>query len=285
MVTYTGADLIRQMNGLSVQPDCLAIWGLGQMGVALKGADGAIVYVDPCLSNIIAERSPAAKAEKFARAFPPPLQPHEITNAAYVLCTHEHLDHTDPLTLGLLTAASPEACFVISGWAQHRLDEAGIDPARRIVPPDEELLQLGDLRLTAVPSAHYTLEHDSARGHRWLGFVIEWNGVTLYHSGDTIVYDGYLNRLRRAPRADVAIVAANGRDSYRDAWGVIGNLLPAEVAWLSRELGWDVVIAGHNDLFEWNSINVGQLPDALRRANPRQKLHTLQPGELYYYVR
>ncbi len=37
MTTYYGKDLIRQMNDLRVPPVCLAIWGLGQMGVALKG--------------------------------------------------------------------------------------------------------------------------------------------------------------------------------------------------------------------------------------------------------
>ncbi len=285
MATYTGTDLIRQMNTLAIPPGCLAIWGLGQMGVALKGADGGIIYIDPCLSNIIAERAPPAKAGKFQRAFAPPLQPDEITNAAYVLCTHEHTDHTDPLTLGPLALASPDARFVISGWAHGLLDEAGIDQARRIVPPVDEAIKLGALRLTAVPSAHYALEHDAVRGHRWLGFVIEWDDVALYHSGDTIMYDGYIERLRRAPHADVAILAANGRDSYRDAWGVIGNLLPAEVAWLSRELGWDVVIGGHNDLFPWNAIDAGDLPSTMRRMHPRQKLHTLQPGELYFYVR
>jgi len=47
----------------------------------------------------------------------------------------------------------------------------------------------------------------------------------------------------------------------------------------------DVVIAGHNDLFARNAIDAGDLPNAMSRAHPRQKLHTLQPGELYYYVR
>ncbi|HVO44060.1 MAG TPA: MBL fold metallo-hydrolase, partial [Aggregatilineales bacterium] len=174
MATYYGTDLIRQMNELRVPPGCLALWGMGQMGVALKGDDSGIIYVDLCLSNVTAERF---LADKFQRAFPPPVEPGEITNAAYVLCSHEHLDHTDPLTLGPLASASRQARFVISGWSQAWLDEADIHPDRRIVPPEEGSIQLGNARLTAIPSAHYELDHD-ARGYRWLGFLIEWNGVT-----------------------------------------------------------------------------------------------------------
>jgi hypothetical protein len=46
-----------------------------------------------------------------------------------------------------------------------------------------------------------------------------------------------------------------------------------------------VLIAGHNDLFIANCLPAGALADALRQLNPRQKMHTLQPGELYLYVK
>ncbi len=245
MATYSGKELIRQMNELRVPPGCLAIWGMGQMGVALKGDDSGILYIDLCLSDVVAER---VSADVFRRAFPPPVLPGDITNASYVLCSHEHLDHTDPLTLGPLAAASPQAKFVISGWCQEVLNEADVAPARRTVPPTDNSIQLGNARLTAIPAAHYELDHDQ-RGYRWLGFLIEWNGVTFYHSGDTLVYKGYLDRMKSLPRPDVAMVAANGRDVYREQIGVLGNLLPIEVAWLSKELNWDLVIGGHNDMY------------------------------------
>src|SRR5215510_15817868 len=103
MSTYSGKDLIRQMNDLRVPPGCLAIWGMGQMGVALKGDESGIIYVDLCLTDVVAERVPG---DFFRRAFPPPVEPEDITNATYVLCSHEHLDHADPLTLGPLAGAS-----------------------------------------------------------------------------------------------------------------------------------------------------------------------------------
>lgn len=286
MTTRLGTDLIAQMNALTVPPNALAIWGMGQMGVALKGSGPEIIYIDLFLSGKLASGAPDDTMEsRFSRAFPAPIEPNQITNAAYVLNSHEHGDHTDWLTLGPLAQASPQAQFVITGWSHGILDKANIPANRRIVPTAMQPIQLGPMKLTALPSAHYEKEFDDAKGYRWLGFMIEMNGVTFYHTGDTVIYPGYLDMLRQQPQADVALVAVNGRDAYRDSFNITGNLLPAEAAWLAQELGWDVLLGGHNDLFTWNSIGAGELADAVRQLHPRQKLHVLQPGELYFYVK
>ncbi|NJM42664.1 MAG: MBL fold metallo-hydrolase, partial [Anaerolineae bacterium] len=206
MSTRFGTDLIEQMNALSVSPNTLAIWGMGQMGVALKGSGSEIIYIDLYLSGKLASGAPEDTMEsRFSRAFPTPIDPSQITNAAYVLNSHEHGDHTDPLTLGPLAVASPQAQFVITGWSHGILDKAGIAANRRIVPTAMKPMQLGPMKLTALPSAHYENEFDATQGHRWLGFLIEMNGVTFYHTGDTVIYPGYLDMLRQQPQADVAM--------------------------------------------------------------------------------
>jgi L-ascorbate 6-phosphate lactonase len=283
MSTYRNQTLINQMNNLHVDPGCLAIWGLGQMGVALKSTDQRIIYIDPVLSDVIAIHYPEL-GDRFERAFPPPLEPSDITNAAYVFCTHEHLDHTDPLTLGPLAEASPASRFIIPGWAHPILDEAGITPSRRIVPIALQQIDLDEIKITAVPAAHYTLECDDISGYRFFSYLIEWNGLTFFHSGDTLLYPGYLQTLTSLPHINVAMLAVNGRDAYRESFDVLGNLLPTEAVWLAKELGIDMLIGGHNDLFLWNTIRSGDLADAVRQNNPRQKFLTLQPGELFYYI-
>jgi L-ascorbate 6-phosphate lactonase len=282
MNTPENNAILRQMATLSVPPGSLAVWGLGQMGIALKGSGSGILYIDPILSNVVAETFPAV-ADKFNRAFPPPLLPAEITNASLVLCTHEHLDHTDPLTLTPFSQASPQAKFVISGWAAGMLAEMGIANERILIPEAGKPLQLGEVRITAIPAAHYAVEHDPDKGYRWLSYLVEMNGVTLFHSGDTLLYPGYLETLRQLPQIDIAVLAVNGRDAYRESFDVLGNLLPAEAAWLAKELKVDLLIAGHNDLFTWNTIHPGELADALAQHNPEQKYKVLRPGELCFY--
>ena len=281
MTTYYGKDLIAQMNDLRVPAGALAMWGLGQMGVALKAGDD-VIYIDPYLTG---EMKTPTSTSFGVREFPPPVLPEEITNAAVVLCSHEHGDHTDAGTLGPIAAASPDAKFVITGWSHGILDRANIAQERRSVPQVMRPMQLGDFKVTALPSAHYNIENDEVMGHRWLGFLIEANGVVFYHSGDTLIYPGYIDMLKAQPKIDVGMLPVNGRDAYRDSNNFTGNLQPMEAAWLAAQLGWDVLIAGHNDLFIWNTVGAGELADALRIRNPRQKMHTLQPGELYLYVK
>ncbi len=69
---------ITQMQAIPVIPNSLAIWGLGQMGVAIKGPD-AMLYIDPCLSDVVRERS----GEWWARAYETPQRPKDITQAHY----------------------------------------------------------------------------------------------------------------------------------------------------------------------------------------------------------
>jgi L-ascorbate metabolism protein UlaG (beta-lactamase superfamily) len=275
--------LTERMQALQVIPNSLAIWGLGQMGVAVQGPEG-VFYIDPCLSDVVREIA----GDFWVRAYPPPLLPDQITNARYIFSTHEHLDHLDPKTLAPAAKASPDAKFIVTGWSWSLMDDMGI--------PDSRLMTLKALepstlpgtsaRVTVIPSAHYEIEYDAARGHRWTGYLIEWNGVTFYHGGDTIVYKGYEDTLRRLPTPDVAMVAANGRDWYREAdAGAIGNLLPVEAARLSRELGWGVTIIGHNDLFPNNALPFSDIAAAFERVAPRQPTKILQPGELYYFVK
>lgn len=275
--------LAEQIETTPIIPNSLAVWGLGQMGLAVKGPD-AVLVIDPYLSDVVGKRF----GEWGTRAFPPPLLPEQVTHADFFLISHEHLDHLDPMTLGPAAKASPRALFVTTGWCADLLAEIDI-PASRIVLPgalEPVMLPGTRARLTVVPSAHYEKEYDPQKGYRWIGFLIEWNGVVLYHSGDTILYPGYVETLRALPAADLAMIPANGRDYYRETEGdLTGNLLPVEAARLTRDLGWDVVIPGHNDLFPKNTIPMAHITDAFEKVDPRQKVKMLQPGELYYYVK
>lgn len=271
-----GDALIAQIDQLTILPNSLALWGLGQMGLIVKGPD-AVIYIDPCLSNVIS-----------SRAFPPPILPEQVNNADWVLCSHEHIDHLDPETFKPIATHSPSARFVISGWCVDQMTALEIDRSRLMIPEALQPITLPEttLTLTAVPSAHYAKEYDAEKGYRYLGFLIEWNGVTLYFGGDTIIYDDYLTTMRGLPQADVAMIAVNGRDYFRETKeNLIGNLLPVEAAGLAVELGWSLVIAGHNDLVPLNTIPMGEIAQAFADHAPQQPYKILQPGELLYFVR
>jgi hypothetical protein len=93
-----GIGLIGRIDALEIGGRSLAFWGLGQVGVAIKGPTG-VLYVDPYLTDSDGEGG------SLPRTFPP-LAPIEVTNASAVLLTHVHID---PDTILPLSKASPES--------------------------------------------------------------------------------------------------------------------------------------------------------------------------------
>ncbi len=276
-------NLISQIEQTPIIPNSLAIWGFGQMGVAIK-TPNAILYIDLCLSDVVREQF----GDFWTRGYEPPVMPEHINNADFYFITHEHMDHFDPVTVQAVANASPDAKFVAPGWCNDLFNEAGVSSDRIIVPQALVPFTLPgtDVTVTAVPSAHYAKEYDEQKGYRWLGYLIESNGVRFYHAGDTIIYEDYIATLRQLPQPDVVMLPVNGRDHYRETEAnATGNLLPVEAARLARDLGWDTLIPGHNDLYPNNTIPFREIVNALETTAPRQKYKILQPWELFYYVK
>ena len=272
-----GIDLIGRIDALEVGEHSLAFWGLGQVGVAIKGP-GGVIYVDPYLTD-----SDGAGGS-LPRTFPPPLSPTEVTNAAVVLLTHVHIDHTDPDTVLPLSGASPEARFVASFTSSDALVEAGLDEDRIFVPEVGEPVEVAGARVTALPSSHTELEHDPERGYPYLGYVIEWNGVAVYHAGDTVVYDGLIETLS-AWDIDIAFVPINGRDYFRTERGIVGNADLRETAELTETLDIGLIVPTHYDLIEGNTVDPGHFVSHLYSLNPMRPQKLLRPGELLYFVK
>lgn len=271
-----GEALIAEIKNLGVVPGQLALWSLGQSGFVLKGG-GMITYIDPYLSNSVAEIGGPQ------RRFPAPLDPSQVDHAQIVFTTHEHPDHTDPATLAPLLVASPQAILVTSPQGREIAVEAGVAPERITVPRLGERVELAALAYTAIPAAHYELEVDAAGHSRWMGFLIECNGVSLYHAGDTIIVPELLEALT-GKAIDLALLPINGRDYFRKQQDIIGNLWPREAVELAGQLTARVLIGIHNDLFDVNRVNPALLFDALDRHAPQQPCHIIQPGELYLYA-
>jgi L-ascorbate metabolism protein UlaG (beta-lactamase superfamily) len=275
--------MLTQVQRIRVMENSLAFWGLGQEGVIIKGTD-AVIAIDPYLSDQVDQVTSGA----MKRNYPPPIQPHELTNLDYVLVTHEHIDHFDAMTLEPLMKAAPQTRLVMPEWCREETRKIGISDERIIIPETLKPFTLPgtSLRLTAIPAAHETIEHDPVKGHRWIGYLIEWNGVTVYHAGDTVIYDGYLDTMRTLPTPDIAMIPINGRDTLRlTEHGLIGNFMPAEAAQVAVKLGWGMVVPLHNDMYPLNSLPWTQWTRALEDFAPMLREKRLQPGELYYYVK
>lgn len=277
MSTSVSAQRIAQIDALHLPEGQLALWALGQAGFVLKGG-ATVAYIDPYLSNAVADVGGPS------RRFPPPIDPAEVQHAQLVFATHEHMDHADQQTLGPLMAASPDAVLVTSPQGREIARTAGVSEARIITPRLGERSGLAGLHYTAVPAAHYAYEVDAHGRSRWMGFLIECNGVTVYHAGDTLVFPELLDALA-GKAIDIALLPINGRDFFREEQNITGNLWPHEAVQLADRIGAQMLIGTHNDLFAENRVPPGLLFDARDQYAPHLRCHLLQAGELFVYTR
>ena len=102
--------------------------------------------------------------------------------------------------------------------------QLGLPPDRVVVLDAGDTVERAGFRVHAIPSAHEGLDTDLNGRHLYLGFVIECEGLRLYHSGDSLAYPDLVERLRGDP-FDVLFLPINGRDPAR---GVAGNMTAAE---------------------------------------------------------
>lgn len=274
-------SLAEQITRLVVGPGQLAVWALGQHGFVLKGGDTTLI-IDPYLSNYVEDTSDDASGA-LARLVPVAIPPDQLDMIDVALITHHHIDHCDPDTLRPLLAAS-QAQVITSYTARAMLTKQGFDAARINVPPIDQPLVLDDtLTVTPIPAAHYEHEPDAHGNPAYLGFIINMNGVTVYHSGDGVIYPGLIERLQQHP-IDLAMLPINGRDWFREQQGLVGNMDYREAADLAATVGIRVLIPAHNDMFRSNRVNGAYLVDYLATKHPTQRVHFLQAGELYYYA-
>lgn len=276
-------SLAKQIKDFKVDSQSVVIWGLGQMGLCIKDDEQRVTLIDPILSNVVAETFPQ-NAALFKREFEPPLQPEEIDFADLVLCTHEHLDHADPITLKGILAASPQAQVFTSAWAIESLQAAGLDTNRMQVAMPGKFYEQGNLKIQCLPSAHYTLEVHPQKGSRWLGFILDWGWIRMYHSGDTVLYSELLEIMKKLAPVRVMMLPVNGRDAEREALDITGNLHLFEAQQLAIAGGAETVLIGHNDLFAFNSVPLEKQQAELKHHGNQQPLYLeLRPGQQMLY--
>jgi L-ascorbate 6-phosphate lactonase len=130
-------------------------------------------------------------------------------------------------------------------------------------------------RLRAIPSAHEGLDTDAFGRHLYLGFVIEAEGLRLYHSGDSLVYPGLAERLGDM-RFDVLFLPINGRDPAR---GVPGNMSAAEAVDLAARVRPRYVVPHHYDMFTFNTVPIAAFESEARRLPEGVEARILRCGE------
>ena len=230
------------------------LWWLGQSGFLIVQAGRALV-LDPYLSDSLT-RKYAATEKPHARMTERVVDPAELGGLGVidlVTSSHNHTDHFDPETLAPLLAANPQARLAIPAANRELvLERLGRAVEDRLLELDQEMsVAHGAIQMTGIASAHPTMERDAAGRCRFLGYVIRWDGLTLYHCGDTLWHEGLVKSLQRF-EVDVALLPINGDRPERQ---VAGNLDGRQAAQLAHAIRARCVVPCHFDLFEFNTAS------------------------------
>jgi L-ascorbate metabolism protein UlaG (beta-lactamase superfamily) len=250
----------------------VSLWWLGQSGYLICH-DGVCIAVDPYLSDSLTAKY-ANTNKPHIRMGRRVVDPSLLNMVSLVTSSHNHTDHLDAETIGPMMQANPELQIVCSqanvAFAAERL---GVDAARMTGVGRGSPLTHGPFRLHVIPAAHNTREQDADGHERYIGLVIEVGGIVIYHSGDTLWYPELVSEL--APWAiDVALLPINGNEPAR---GVAGNLNAHEAVDLAQQIGANVLIPCHYDMFTFNTVD--PLACVQYAAQRGQEIHQLALGQ------
>lgn len=269
----TGKELIKDVNECRLKRGECALWWLGQHSFIVK-LDNKVIYFDPFLS-------PHKK-----RLIPPLVTPQEITNADWILGTHDHPDHIDRRIWPILAESSPSAKFVVPVLLLPSLARDLKIPIQRFIGLDDgKSIKRNGLRISGIAAAHEFLDREPGTGHYpYLGYIIEAAGITVYHAGDTCLYEGLTTKLRRW-QLDIALLPINGRDARRLAANCIGNMTYQEAADFAGVLAPHLTIPAHFDMFPDNRGHPGLFTDYMRVKYPRLKTVVCRYGQCLIFRR
>jgi len=164
---------------------------------------GRSALIDPVMSSRIAGFIP--------RNVAPGLSWHALPKIDVVLITHNHRDHMDAPTLKRL---GPDPVYVVPLGLGKWFRRAGL---RRVVEMSWwQQEEIEGLHITFVPAEHWSRRSlfDTNKSW-WGGYVIEYDGLRVYHSGDTGWFRGFRLIAERCGAIDAAMLPIG---AYAPRW-------------------------------------------------------------------
>jgi L-ascorbate 6-phosphate lactonase len=238
-------DLLHHVASARVDPGELALWYTGGAGYIIQ-TSRVTILIDPYVGP---DHPPY-----WVRAIPPAFDPDRLDGVAAVLLTHEHDDHADPVALGAIGRRTSAPIFGPAS-AIDIAHSAGIPTDRCHAVTPDQTVEIGDLRLTAVP-AHDPLAQEC------LGWVLETDAVTLLHCGDSLYFPGFLD-LGRRWTIDAMCVSVGlnppGTTFYMDE---------SDAARAARDTGARILIPQHYDLWESTRIDPARVATVAQWYSP-----------------
>ncbi len=192
-----------------------------------------------------------------------------------VLVTHGHYDHLDVPTLARIRAPA------VAGLGLGRsLRRAGIAVSEL---GWWDSIQVGGVRVTFVPAQHWSRRGPfDMNAALWGGFVLSGSAATVYHAGDTALFDGFREIGAAFPGLDAALLPIG---AYDPGWFMERqHLNPEQAVGAFQALGARTMVGMHWGTFKLTDEPLDEPPRRLeaerrRLGLPPERVRSLAVGE------
>lgn len=174
------------------------------------------------------------------------IDPYQISDgpeADLILITHEHFDHCSPDDVakvqhsGSVIVTEKDSATKLSGDV--RIVKVG------------ETLSIDNVKIEAVP-AYNTNKEFHPKGNGWLGFIVEIDGVKVYHAGDT----DYIPEMNNF-NTDIALLPVSGTYVMTADEAVEAAL--AINPKIAIPMHYGVIVGGENDATQFKQALEGKV--------------------------
>lgn len=267
--------LIAEMDSLISEKEGFYLWWLGQSGFLLQW-NGKRVLIDPYLSDSLTKKY--AETEKpHVRMSELIMRPELLKNISVITSSHNHTDHLDAETLIPILKNNPRIEFIVPEANREFIaNRVQCDIRFPIGMNDGMTYKANEFSFIGIPAKHNELARDANGNCKFMGFVIQFGTYSIYHSGDTLWFDGMVELLKPF-KVDVAILPINGNKPERK---VAGNLDCQEAVALAKAIDADVVIPCHYDMFTFNTADVSDFVAEAQKMGQGYKV--LRGGEFFF---
>ena len=255
-------ELVDDILQCSEDENNFYIWWLGQSGYLLQYKKTRIL-IDPYLSDSLSKKY-ANTDKPHVRISELVISPDDLPSIDFITSSHNHTDHLDAETI-LPVLRKNQSCKIIIPEANRNFvcDRLQIENDIPIGLNEGGIFSSENFSITAIPAAHNTIEKDELGRCRFLGYIFKIGKWCIYHSGDTLPYEG-INEMINQHKPDLALLPINGNDPSRK---VAGNFNSAEAVLLAKKTNIPILIPCHYDLFEFNTVDVNGFIETARKEN------------------
>jgi L-ascorbate metabolism protein UlaG (beta-lactamase superfamily) len=260
-------ELITEMDSFLNDENHFHLWWLGQSGYLLQWK-GKRILLDPYLSDSLTKKYLTTE-KPHTRMSELVVRPELLKNIFIVTSSHNHTDHLDAETLIPVLKNNPGIKFIIPEANRNFVVErAQCETNFPVGLTDGKSIAIDNFTFYGVPAKHNEIERDEKGNCKYMGYVIEFGNYKIYHSGDTLWFDGMVELLKPF-NVDVALLPINGDKPERK---VAGNLDCKEAAELGKAINAKMVIPCHYDMFSFNTADVNEFVNEAEKINQPYKV-------------